>query len=371
MTRRLPTLMLLSVMVLVATGLGLQGGTALDQATYEMLIMLVLVVGLYTFVGISGIFSFGHIALMGVGGYAAAIVSMSEVQQRIQLEDLPPFIGDLQLGVWPAVALAAAVTAFVGLIVALPLMRLSGLTASLATVALLIATRVVFQNWEPYTRGTRGLILDATRPSLAALLAAALGSILVAFLFRWSPAGRRLAASREDEAAARAIGVRIWSERGAAWLLSALTVGAAGALYALHFRNISPDSFYLSLTFASLAMLVVGGLKSLSGAVVGTIALSAVLELFRAAERGVEIGSFRTPSRPGLTEFGLAAVLLAVLIWRPRGLTGGRELGGELRWPHRRATEPQAQAEERPGFRPHPNNAHVSGSSSVTRSREE
>jgi branched-chain amino acid transport system permease protein len=95
------------------------------------------------------------------------------------------------------------------------------------------------------------------------------------------------------------------------------------------------------------------------------------LELFRAVERGVEIGTFRTPSRPGLTEFGLAAVLLAVLIWRPRGLTGGRELGGELRWPNRRATEAQAQAEERPGFRPHPNNAHVSGSSSVTRSREE
>lgn len=370
MTRRLPSLLLLLVMVLAATGLGLQGGTALSQATYEMLIMLVLVVGLYAFVGISGIFSFGHVALMGVGGYAAAIVSMSEVQQRIQLEDLPPFIGDLQLGIWPAIALGAGLAALVALIVAPPLMRLSGLTASLATVALLIATRVVLQNWETYTRGTRGLILDATRPSLATLLVIALVSIVVAFLFRWSPVGRRLAASREDEAAARAIGVRIWWERGAAWLLSAFTVGAAGALYALHFRNISPDSFYLSLTFASLAMLVVGGLKSLSGAVVGTITLTAILEIFRTVERGVEIGALRTPARPGLTEFGLAAVLLAVLIWRPRGLTGGRELGGGLRWRKHRGDEEQDQTEERPPSR-RSESTFVSGSSSLTRSREE
>ena len=75
-----------------------------------------------------------------------------------------------------------------------------------------------------------------------------------------------------------------------AWVLSAFIVGVGGGLFVLYFGNINPDSFYISITFTVLAMLVVGGLTSVSGAVVGVIVVTAVLELLRQVERGLSIG---------------------------------------------------------------------------------
>ncbi|MEQ8719551.1 MAG: branched-chain amino acid ABC transporter permease [Acidimicrobiales bacterium] len=314
------------VLIIAATYIGSLGGTSLDRAVINGLILMTVGVGISIFVGTSGVFSFGHIAFMAIGGYTAAILTMSDRQQGLQLDELPNLVGDVRLNPVAATIVAGCVAAIVAAVVAIPLMRLGGLAASLATVALLITVRVVFQNWERFTRGNRGLILDATRPSRESILVWCLIAVAVAAVFRVSPIGRRLAASREDEPAARALGVRVWWERGVAWVLSAFIVGVGGALFALFFRNINPDSFYISLTFTVLAMLVVGGLKSLSGAVVGAITLTVVLETLREVERGMSIGGWEIPSRNGVSELGLATVLLLILITRPDGLLGVREL---------------------------------------------
>ena len=80
------------------------------------------------------------------------------------------------------------------------------------------------------------------------------------------------------------------------------------------------------MTFLTIAMLVVGGMKSLSGAVIGTVFISAVAEALRRVEAGFHVGSILIQARSGLQEVGLGLLMLAVLIWRPKGLTGGREL---------------------------------------------
>ncbi len=324
--RSLALLALLWGLVAVATALGSLGGTTTDAATVNGLVLLILVVGVGTFVGNSGVFSFGHAAFMGLGAYAAAVLTMSDIQQRIQLGDLPAAVGGLQVTPRLAVLLAALAAGLFAVLLAVPLMRLSGLTASLATVAVLITMRVVFQNLETYTRGTRGLILDAPRPGTAEILLWALLVIAVALIFKRSAIGVRLAASREDEFAARSVGIRVWWERGVAWVLSAAIAGAGGALFALSFRALNPDTFYLDITFTVVAMLVIGGFTSLSGAVVGSITLTVILELLRQLERGVTVGGLTLPSRPGLTEVAAAVVLLVILVARPAGLTGGREL---------------------------------------------
>jgi branched-chain amino acid transport system permease protein len=316
----------LCLIVIVATLLGESGSPRLARATGTALIMLLLVVGLSVFVGGSGIFSFGHLAFMGVGAYTTAIVTMSPTQKSFQLPGLPSWLASLQLGGTEAALLSGAVATVFAAVLSLPIMRLSGLTASLATVAILIAVHSVFQNWDAVTRGSAGLIVDSDQPRATTLLVWACLGVVAAVVFRQSRVGMRLAASREDEVAARALGIRVWWERGLAFAASAFLVGVAGSLFAQYFGSLNPDSFYLTLTFTAIAMLVVGGLTSVSGAVVGTLAISVVLELLRAVERGTTIGGWEIPHRSGLTEVGLAVVLLVVLLTLPAGLTGGREL---------------------------------------------
>jgi branched-chain amino acid transport system permease protein len=274
---------------------------------------------------------------MAIGGYTAAILTTSPRQKRIELKELPSSLASAHIDPWLAVLIAGACAAVFAVVLSIPLMRLNGLTASLATVAVLIVVRVVLQNWDRYTRGTRGLILDADQPSRNVVLGWALLAVTAAFCFRRSRIGLRLASSREDEVAARSVGIRVWWERGVAFVLSAFLVGMGGALFALYFRSINPDSFYLTITFNVIAMLVVGGLTSVSGAVVGTITISTILELLRKVERGATVFGWEVPSRPGITELALSAVLLAILVLRPEGLTGGRELRLP-RWRQHRAS---------------------------------
>lgn len=314
------------VIVLISTALATLGGPRLDRVAGTALIMLLIVVGLKIFIGDSGVFSFGHIAFMGVGAYTTAIVTMSPAQRAFQLPDLPGPLATVELSGLEAAVLSGAVAAIVAIVVSIPLLRLSGLTASLATVAILIVFRSVFHNAESLTRGSSGLILDADSPPIVTLVLWACFAILLALVFRHSRIGLRLAASREDEIAARALGIRVWSERGIAFALSAFVVGVAGSLFAQYFGSINPESFFISLTFTTIAMLVVGGLTSVSGAVIGTLVISVALELLRSVERGIAIGGWEVPARSGLAEVGLALFLLAVLMIRPTGLTSGAEL---------------------------------------------
>jgi branched-chain amino acid transport system permease protein len=140
-----------------------------------------------------------------------------------------------------------------------------------------------------------------------------------------------LRAAREDDRAAASVGVHIVRERTAAFALSAFFCGVAGVLFG-HFVGIfSPDDFYLTTTFIVVAMLVVGGIGSLAGAVVGTLTVIAVSEALLRLETGVDFRLFDVDAPAGLQETGLAVFLLLVLVLRPDGITGGREFSRP--WP--------------------------------------
>jgi branched-chain amino acid transport system permease protein len=133
-----------------------------------------------------------------------------------------------------------------------------------------------------------------------------------------------LRATREDSAAARAVGVSVYRQRLTSFGLSGLLAGLAGGLY-VHLLPIGTESLYLDLTFITLAMLVIGGATSLWGAVVGALAVSALDSFLAAAENGVDIFG-HTLDLPAGTRLVVVGVLMAVvLILRPTGITGGRE----------------------------------------------
>ena len=142
-------------------------------------------------------------------------------------------------------------------------------------------------------------------------------------VYQNSDAGLRLRASREDEVSARSVGVNVLRERCLAFVVSGFVVGVGGGLYAQTLGVVTPDQFFLTPTFLTIAMLVIGGMTSLSGAVIGALSVAGLAELLRTIER--TSSSAGTPVT-GLADLGLAIALIATIIWRPGGLTGGREL---------------------------------------------
>jgi branched-chain amino acid transport system permease protein len=303
------------------------------------LINLILVVGLYVFVGNSGVFSFGSIAFASIGAYTAGLLVIPVDQKAILQPDLPKFLADSHFGSVGATLMGGVVAAVVAAAFAIPLMRLSGIAAGLATFALLVIVRTVANSWTEVTNGAAGLSGLPVTTSKNDALIWALIAIAAGFAFQSTGLGLRLRGSREEDVAARSLGVGVRMERRAAWVVHAFIMGVGGGLYGQYLGSFNSSFFYLALTFTTLAMLVVGGMTSLTGAVLGSLTISFGAEFLHRIEQGVDAGPLHIPARPGLREVGLAIIMGAILILRPRGLANGRELPWP-RLPARRRNSP-------------------------------
>jgi branched-chain amino acid transport system permease protein len=141
--------------------------------------------------------------------------------------------------------------------------------------------------------------------------------------------GLSLRASRDDEIAAKAAGVNVVRQRLIAYVISAFLVGASGSLYAHFLGTISVDAFYLDISLITMAMLVIGGMFSLTGAVVGTLVISTLIEALRQLEKGIDFGAITISVPGGTQEIGLGVIMVLVLVFRQKGITNSRE----IRWP--------------------------------------
>jgi branched-chain amino acid transport system permease protein len=336
------TLALLAALVVVVALLGSAGSTVTQITVIGMLINVVVVVALFVFVGNSGVFSFGHIAFMAIGAYTAGVVRMPEASKAMMLPALP----HIQLGSVPATIAGGVAAALVALAIGFPLMRLSGLVAALGTFALLNIVNVVTKNADAVTGGSTGMAGIPATTTVTTALVWALLAIAAAWAFQQTRYCLRLRAAREDEVAAQATGIGVRNERMVAFVLSAFLTGLAGGLYAQFFGSFNPDAFFLTVTFTTVAMLVVGGRLSLSGAVVGTVFLTWVREGLRHVEQGVAVGPIHIAGRAGLQEVGVALAMLIVLLLRPNGLLGGKELTFDMLRFRRLRAERLRDAEE-------------------------
>lgn len=336
MRRLLPALGVptaLSMLVTIAALLGSLGPASLDRTVVVALINVVFVVSLYVFVGNSGVWSFGHLSFAAVGAYAAGILVMPDTLKAQLLPDAPGFLGSVSLSAVPAVIAGGAIAAVFALIVVIPLSRISGLSAGLATVALLISVRVIAGNWESVTRAKKSLSSIPISTTRNGSLVWAVVVIFVAWAYQRSSFGKRLRASKSDEVAAAAAGIAIAFQRGLAFVISAFFTGVGGALFALFLGSVGPDIFYLDMTFLIITMLVVGGADSLTGAVGGAIGVSVVAEVLRRAEAGRLLGLIDVPARPGIQRMILGSLVVIILLRRPGGLIGAQELRLRIRRP--------------------------------------
>jgi branched-chain amino acid transport system permease protein len=260
---------------------------------YYIGINIILAVSLHLIIGITGQFSIGHAGFLAVGAYGSAIVTMKM--------GLPFPVALLAGGICAAIA---------GLIIGIPTLRLRGDYLAIATLGFGEIMRIVFLNID-YVGGASGMMVThlVTWPWLFACV---IITIVVIANFTNSTHGRACISVRENEIAADAMGINTTFYKVIAFVIGAFFAGVAGALHAHNFYIIQPGNFGFLKSFDILIFVVLGGLGSMSGAVISAILLTIISTFLQ--------------EFPEIRMVLYSLVLIIMMLFRPQGLMGTREI---------------------------------------------
>jgi len=306
----------LGVVALVG-GFGTTGSVL--RLVVNFFITVVIIVGLQSFTGNSGIPSYGHAAFVGVGAYVTAWLTVPSVIKTDIFRALPRWLLDAQWGFLPTLLAAALAGAAVAAVLGLVICRMRETAIAMSTLGLLVIAHGIYDNWLGWTRGTVGVYALPVHTTIWTAFAVCSVAVVVAVMFKYSRVGMRLQAAREDPLAAEASGVDVVRARYVSWVFSAGLSALAGSLWAQFNLAFGPSQFYYSQVFAALAMLVIGGMATVSGAVVGAGVVTVLSELLRRVEEGNFFG-IQMPQISGLAQMILAIITLLILIFRRDGL---------------------------------------------------
>ena len=274
-------------------------------------INIVLAVSLNLITGFTGQFSLGHAGFMAIGAYSTALVTM-------RFDSVFGFVGGLLLG--------GVIAALVGFLIGLPTLRLRGDYIAIATLGMAEIIRILLQNFE-FTNGAAGLSPVPQYMDWTWFFILTVGSVMLTSTFIRSRQGRDAIAVREDEIAAESIGVNTTRSKVLAFTTGAFFGGIAGGMYASYFYVIKPEQFGFLKSIDILVIVVLGGLGSLSGSVIAAFLLAIISTLLQPF--------------PGVRMILYALLLIVIMIFRPQGLLGNRELSLKLlpRFGRKRADE--------------------------------
>jgi branched-chain amino acid transport system permease protein len=269
----------------------------------------ILAVSFNLLIGFAGLFALSQAAFFGVGAYTTAILAT-----KLGLAFPLPLLAGVLL------------TAALGMLVALPALRIGGDHLVIVTLALQIIVVAVMVNWRSVTGGTDGIAgipkivlwgtaLDSPARFLPFALAVAAASVALAWRLAASPFARAVRAMRENELAVQAVGKNVVAIKLVVFAFSAALAAVAGGLYAHYISFVSAETFTLDVTIYVLAMVILGGTGNLWGSLLGALILTALPELLKFVALAPDIAD---KSRQIL--YGLA--LIAILLLRPQGLLG-------------------------------------------------
>jgi branched-chain amino acid transport system permease protein len=293
----------------------------------NLAIFIILVVALNLSSGFTGVFSLGHIGFMALGAYVTAILTLPLREKGDYLPNLPSWLagvhldnllGPIPIGFLAATLIAAVLVSGLAWLVGRVLMRLSGHFVAVATLGFLVIIRVVLFNADSFTRGSRTFSNVTPYTNLWWAGVWALVAVYVVWRLKRSAFGREMLAQREDRVAAQAVGIRIMDPRLLAFVVGAFFSAVAGALYAHFITSFSPTVFYFDLTFRVITMLVIGGMGSVSGSIIGVVLLTALTEGLRRIEDATLLY--------GMSQITLAVLFIFIITFRREGLLGQREI---------------------------------------------
>jgi branched-chain amino acid transport system permease protein len=281
------------------------------------LIYVMLAVSLQVTNGLTGLFSLGHPAFMTIGAYVAAILTYPTRRKGFMMPELPGWLAMQQWDLLPAMLLGALAATLLALIVGASVLRLKGHYLAVATLGLIIIVRVVINNQDGYTRGGLGLSGVARLTDLWWVYVWTVLAVYVAWRIKHASLGRAMLAIRENEMAARCMGIDAFRTRLLAFAIGAFFAGIAGALMVHLVSVITPGSYGIPLAFNLVVIVVIGGTGSIAGAIVAAIAISLLGEALKPLEETLELY--------GLSQVLIALGLIAILRLRPQGLFGSAE----------------------------------------------
>jgi branched-chain amino acid transport system permease protein len=324
--RFIPPLVLLALLIIFVLVVNSLGDPYLKRIVILLGINIILVLSLNLSNGFTGVFSLGHVGFMAIGAYSSSILTLALQTKSQNLPDLPPWLAQVQLDFLPAVLAGGLLAAAVALLIGIPLMRLSGHYVAVATLGFLVIVHVVLINWTEFTRGARTFSGVLPYTDIWWVYGWLVVSVYLVWRIVRSPYGRAMVAVRENEIAAQAIGINVLRARILAFVVSAFLTAVAGGLWAHHLTSFSPAALYFTQTFNIIIMLVVGGMGSITGSILGTLLVTALSEGMRNAEMGIHLGPIQLPPLYGLSHIVLAVVFVTVIVFRRRGLMGDREI---------------------------------------------
>jgi len=312
------------------------GRATSSSALAKAALFALFALGLNVVVGLAGLLDLGYVAFWAIGAYTAAIATGAARYTfdlragEVTVVDKPEW----QMWMWAIILLAVGVAVLAGVVLGSPTLRLRGDYLAIVTLGFGEIIRITANNLDTLTGGPQGITsiphpqIDVGPVDLAwgvltdvkyywlLLFFVVLWAIAISMLNR-SRIGRAWVAIREDEVAAAAMGVPILRMKLAAFAIGACTAGVGGVIYAEQVNFINPPTFSVLQSILILSMVVIGGMGSIPGAIVGAALVTLVPEVFR------ELDEYR------FFAFGLA--LVVVMIFRPQGVWPSRRRALELR----------------------------------------
>lgn len=278
--------------------------------------------------GFAGQFSLGQAGFMAIGAYVVGVFTVPVGLRPSVFYAVPmnPMIADIEMPLWLALLVGGFLSALVAFLIGAPVLRLRGDYLAIATLGFSEIIRIIITNAQSFTNGALGIKdIPALNDVRYIFIATAVTFIFVTALVN-SSYGRAFKAIREDEIAAEAMGVDLYKHKCMAFMMSAFFAGIGGGLYGALLGTVDPKNFLFTLTYNFLLIIVLGGMGSITGSMLGAIIVTAGLEFLRVFDEPLELFGVAIPLfRPGFRMVIFSILLMAcVLFWR-KGIMGTNE----------------------------------------------
>ena len=301
-------------------------------------IYIVLGLSLNLIYGFTGLFSLGHAGFMAIGAYTVAILTMTQEtkQMTYYMEPMVPFLESLNTPIIVAVLAGGLMAALFGFLIGAPVLKLTDDYLAIATLGFSEIIRIVIINMQSITNGALGLkgipqktnkaIVDfmndafglGLRPSINLLWAGVTAVITIAFIYLLieSSYGKAFKAIREDEIAARSMGINLFKHKVLSFTIGSFFAGVGGGLLAVSLGTIDPTLFKFSLTWNIILIVVLGGMGNIKGSIVSACIVTIAMEALRFLDEPLNLGFMVTEAMPGLRMVVFSIILMAAVIYK-------------------------------------------------------
>lgn len=293
-------------------------------------IYAVVAVAMNLLTGFTGLFSLGQAGFMAIGAYTVGILTIPvEVRPNVYyINGISDVLANAWMPLWAALLLGGILAALMGALIGIPVLRLKSDYLAIATLGFSEIIRAVISapQLDRITNGSYGLKSIPGFPSTFVVFGVSALCILLMVMTLKSSYGRAFKAIREDETAAEAMGINLFKHKQMAFIISCFFTGVSGGMLAVFMRSIDSKTFQIGLTYDILLIVVLGGLGSVTGSIIGSFLLTAGREWLRFFDNPLVIGGFSVPLfRSGFRMVIFSLILMAVVLYYRKGLLGNKE----------------------------------------------